>query len=208
LLIDLDGVVRRWDPDQVAAVERRHGLPAGSIGAAAFGAGSALQDALTGRVTDAEWRADVVRRLAPLCGTAAEAAVAEWSEYAGAVDAEVLAALRTARAAGWRVGLLTNATSRLRDDLRRLGLEHEFDAVVSSAELGLAKPDPEVFEAACRVLDVDPPECVFVDDAAANVAAAAAAGLDAHLYTASSDLAGLLTPARSPRSRTRATPGS
>jgi putative hydrolase of the HAD superfamily len=192
LLIDLDGVIRTWDPAGDAAVERHHDLPEGSIVAATFGDGSLLHEVVTGRISDEQWRGEVARRLAPLCGAAAEAVVAQWSQSAGAVDAAVLAVLRSARTAGWRVALVTNATTRLREDLSRLGLEHEFDVVVSSAELGIAKPDPDVFGAACRQLAVDPAACVFVDDTAANVAAAAAVGLDAHLYRGARSLAELL----------------
>jgi len=90
--------------------------------------------------------------------------------------------LRAARASGWQVGLLTNATDRLPGDLRRLGLDRELDVIVSSADLGVAKPDPEAFRAACDLMGMAPAMAMFVDDSAANVAAAATVGLDAHLH--------------------------
>lgn len=141
-----------------------------------------MREVVTGRITDEQWRADIARRLTPWCGAAAVSVVAAWTEPAGSVDDEVLRVLRSARASGWQVGLLTNATTRLRSDLNRLRLDCEFDLIVNSAELGLAKPDPEVFEAACDQFSVDPRECVFVDDNPVNVAAASAVGLVAHLY--------------------------
>lgn len=193
LLIDLDGVVRTWDPQRLAAVERDHGVTEGSVAAAAFGGDSALREAVVGRITDDEWRADVVRRLEPVCGTAvATAVVAAWSCDAGSVDAAALGVVRSARAAGWRVGLMTNATTRLRDDLRALDLTDEFDVIVSSAEVGLAKPDTRAFVVACERLAVPPRGCVFVDDTSSNVAAAADAGLAAYVYEGAPRLAEVL----------------
>ena len=148
-------------------------MPPGSITAAAFGEGSSLRSVVTGRVSDAQWRADIAARLAPLCGESAEAAVAEWSESAGAVDLEVLEVLRSVRRNGWRVGLLTNATGRLDADLASLGLLEELDAVINSSELGVAKPDPEVFPLACRLMGATPDECVFVGDVSNGVSSAA-----------------------------------
>jgi putative hydrolase of the HAD superfamily len=151
-----------------------------------------VHEAVTGRITDEQWRDDVERRLADTCGASAPCVVAEWSRSAGAVDAHVLAVLRSARKDGWHVSLLTNATTRLRDDLARLGLLDELDAVLNSSELGVCKPDPRAFEAACRHLGADPQDCVFVDDGPWNVAAAAAAGMDAHLHRDAHSLAELL----------------
>ena len=192
LLIDLDDVLRTWAPERDASVERRHGMPPGSIAAAAFGEGSSLHAVVTGRITDEEWRADIAVRLAPLCGGSADMAVAEWSESAGAVDVEVLEVVRTLRREGWRVGLLTNATNRLETDLDRLGLLEELDTVINSSALGVAKPDPEVFRLACQAMDATPEECVFVDDLTENVQAARDVGLEAHIFEGAASLAELL----------------
>jgi hypothetical protein len=43
------------------------------------------------------------------------------------------------------VALASNATDRLSDDLRRLRVDREFDAVFNSSTMGLAKPDQRVF---------------------------------------------------------------
>jgi putative hydrolase of the HAD superfamily len=199
LLIDLDDVLRVWAAERDAAVERRHGMPSGSIAAAAFGDGSSVRSVITGRITDAQWRADIAVRLAPVCGgsaEAAEAAVAEWSQSCGAVDLEVLEVVRSVRRQGWRVGLLTNATDRLAADLGRLGLLEELDVVINSSELGVAKPDPEAFRLACRVMDASPDDCVFVDDRWENVSAARSVGLEAHHFTGAGSLSeGLGAPA-------------
>ena len=81
---------------------------------------------------------------------------------------------------------------RLPSDLARLGLDAEVDHVFASCELGVAKPDPRVFELVCERLGAAPADCLFVDDTPGHVAAAAAAGLRAHRYRGAAELAGFL----------------
>jgi putative hydrolase of the HAD superfamily len=186
LLIDLDGVLRSWAGQRTAAIERRHGLPPGSLTAVAF-APDRLLPAVTGRTTDAAWRAGVAEELTRRHGAGARDAVREWSAPVGEVDADVLAVVRAQRRVR-TVALLSNATDRLRSDLRALSLDEEVDVVFSSAELGVAKPDPEVFTRVCGALGLAPEQCLFVDDSAEHVAAAAAVGLTVHRYRSATDL--------------------
>jgi putative hydrolase of the HAD superfamily len=186
LLIDLDGVLRRWDPAIPAAVEQSYGLEPGTLAATAM-SWDLLRPAVAGEITDAEWMQLVVSRL-PLPEDRAKAAVAEWQQHRGTVDPEVLALVRDVRAAGRPVGLASNATDLLRGDLERLGLVDEFDAVISSYELKVHKPAPEFFEQACAILGVDPPWVLFVDDDDRAVRGARAAKLLALRWTGSQDL--------------------
>ncbi|WP_158544820.1 HAD-IA family hydrolase [Blastococcus sp. TF02-09] len=190
LIIDLDGVLRSWAGQRTAAIERRYGLPAGSLTAVAF-APDRLVPAVTGRTTDAAWRAGVAEELTRRHGARGEDAVREWSAPVGEVDDDVLAVVRAQRTVR-TVALLSNATDRLRSDLRALSLVEEFDAVFSSAELGVAKPDPEVFVRVCAALGRAPEQCLFVDDSAEHVAAAAALGLRAHHYRSVAGLSDFL----------------
>ncbi|SDE23343.1 putative hydrolase of the HAD superfamily [Blastococcus fimeti] len=190
LIIDLDGVLRHWVGQRTAEIEQRHDLPAGSLTAVAF-ASERLVPAVTGRVTDAAWRADVADELTRRHGVDGAAAVREWSAPVGEVDPDVLRLVRAQRRVR-RVALLSNATDRLRSDLRALSLADEFDAVFTSAELGVAKPDPAVFARVCTALGVAPEACLFVDDSAANVAAAAEVGLQAHHHRSAAGLADFL----------------
>ena len=186
LIIDLDGVLRSWAGQGTAAIERRHGLPAGSLTAVAF-APDRLVPAVTGRISDAAWRAGVAEELTRRHGAGGRDAVREWSAPVGEVDAEVLAVVRAQRRVR-TVALLSNATDRLRSDLRALSLDDEVDAVFSSAELGVAKPEPEVFVLVCEALGRAPEQCLFVDDSAEHVGAAAAVGLTAHHYRSTAEL--------------------
>ncbi|GIG39313.1 HAD family hydrolase [Cellulomonas phragmiteti] len=186
LIVDLDGVLRHWGAELATQTEQRHGLALGSIHAAAFDPGL-LRPALTGHVSDEEWRARIAQRLSVEHGVDATGAVAEWSRPCGRVDSEVLHLLRRQRQQR-RVAVLTNATTRLHADLALLGLDSEVDAVFSSAELGVAKPDPEVFRRTCASLGVAPAGCAFVDDSPENVHAAVALGMSGHLYRTAHDL--------------------
>jgi putative hydrolase of the HAD superfamily len=82
----------------------------------------------------------------------------------------------------YRVSVLSNADDTLRARLAGLGILDLFDDVVCSAEVGCAKPDPEIYALACRRLGHPPAACVFVDDHEPNVQAAEAAGLRGLLY--------------------------
>lgn len=55
--------------------------------------------------------------------------------------------------------------------------------IVISGRVGLLKPDPRIFELAAQRADLLPAELLFVDDSAANIAAAADVGFDVHHFT-------------------------
>jgi epoxide hydrolase-like predicted phosphatase len=65
----------------------------------------------------------------------------------------------------------------------RYGIISLFDDIINSARVGLAKPDPRIFALAAERLGVAPGECVFIDDLARNVQAAADADMHAVHYT-------------------------
>src|SRR4051812_15154573 len=133
LLIDLDGVLRRWDPAPMIAVEVKYGLQPASLLETSM-SWDIYRPAMAGEISDAEWMGLVADRL-PLEKPEASAAVAEWQAHRGEVDPEALEFVRTVRAAGRKVALATNATDRLRGDLDALGLTGEVDLVLSSWEM-------------------------------------------------------------------------
>lgn len=60
--------------------------------------------------------------------------------------------------------------------LEKVGMSDAFDAVADGNQIHHSKPDPEVFLLAARLLEIAPEECIVVEDAAAGISAAAAAG--------------------------------
>ena len=95
-------------------------------------------------------------------------------------DERMLGALRSARAAGIRTGLISNSMGAGRYDRDRF--PELFDGVVISGDVGLHKPQPEIFLLGCEKVGLDPAECVFVDDLKENCAGAEAVGMTAVLH--------------------------
>jgi putative hydrolase of the HAD superfamily len=157
VVFDLDGVVRHWDPDVNSSIEQRHGLAPGAILDAAF-ATDLGPAAVTGALDYETWAARVGERLG------CPAAVEEWGQFRGRVDPDAIALVDEVRAGGWTVALLSNATTRLGEDLAVLGIADRFDHVFNTAELGVAKPDHEVYRRVVERLAVPPEQIVFTDD--------------------------------------------
>lgn len=87
--------------------------------------------------------------------------------------------VRQLRAAGYRTALLTNNAREWEPMWRSLiPVDELFDVVVDSSVVGLRKPDPAIYRLTCERLGLAPEECIFVDDLACNVDAAAALGMD------------------------------
>jgi putative hydrolase of the HAD superfamily len=192
ILIDLDGVLRVWNPDNDAEAERITRLPAGALRRAAF-APDLLLPVITGRVPDEHWRRQVVARLRLTVPDAdAEQAVRLWSASPGEVDQGVLEIVRRCRRQT-RIVLITNATSRPTEDLWHLQLVEELDDVINSAEVGWVKPEAEIFHAALRTAGVSPEEAFFVDDNATNVDAAGRLGIAGHVFRGADQLERELT---------------
>ena len=90
-------------------------------------------------------------------------------------DEEMLAAVRAAKRAGVRTGLISNSWGEGRYDRSQFpGL---FDGVVISAEVGIRKPDPRIYELGAAAVDLPPKACVFVDDLGGNLKPARALGM-------------------------------
>ncbi|BFV59817.1 haloacid dehalogenase [Kitasatospora sp. CMC57] len=188
VLCDIDGVLRHWPVPGHADLDIRHGLPAGTLAAAAF-APARMHPAITGEITDEQWRSAVAADLAEVCGSPerARAVVTAWSEVVPRVDREVVALLARARRVV-TVALLSNATTRLERDLARQGLDVVADAVVNTARIGVAKPDPRAYLLAAERIGVPAHRCLLVDDTPANVTAARALGMTALHYRSAQDL--------------------
>lgn len=188
LLLDLDGVLRRWSPEAAAAAEDAGGLPHGVLLAAAFEP-VRLHPAILGRASHDEWMAHTVEALRKQYPDAdAATSVRRWSKGHGAVDTAVLELVRAVRTEAVPVVLFTNATDRLHRDLAALALDAEVEAVVSSAELGAAKPSLEAFVAALEAAGSEPELAGFVDDDPGHCEVARTLGLRAHAYAGATGL--------------------
>jgi putative hydrolase of the HAD superfamily len=99
------------------------------------------------------------------------------------VHDEVLDRVRELRAEGYRTGLVTNNVKEGAASWRRLfPAEELFEVIVDSSEVGVRKPNPEIFTIALeRLGGIAPESAVFLDDAEGNVEGAKRAGLHAIL---------------------------
>jgi glucose-1-phosphatase len=96
----------------------------------------------------------------------------------GRDDAALAYAVELQARSGVTVGVISNTNAIhvawLDDHVLELSA---LDLVMMSNEVKLLKPDPEIFQLALELLDVDTPATLFVDDAPANVAAAQEMGM-------------------------------
>ena len=175
VLLDLDGVIGHFDPDDVTDVERRHQLAPGTLMAAAFEP-KLLERVITGQIPRTEWGAEVGRRV----GSAA--AASEWLAQPGTIDETMLDEVRSLRASGLVVAVLTNGTDTIPQEMERFGIAGCFDAIFNSAEIGYAKPDRRAFAFVCNALEVDPSAVLFTDDSPSKLAGARALGMTAHVF--------------------------
>jgi glucose-1-phosphatase len=112
-----------------------------------------------------------------------DTAIAEWWDaYCGELDVELrdFAASLTPELV---VAALSNsADGARREELRRYDFQNLFDHMIYSHEVGVEKPDPEIYSLTEKLLEVDPAEIVFLDDRIAAVDGARAAGWYAVLH--------------------------
>jgi HAD superfamily hydrolase (TIGR01509 family) len=98
------------------------------------------------------------------------------------VDPDAAPALAEVRRAGLRAAVISNSNGSVRSILESLGLAGHLDFVVDSAEVGVEKPDPRIFEISLAQARVAPGEAVYVGDLySIDVRGARAAGMRAVL---------------------------
>lgn len=120
-----------------------------------------------------------------------EAALRELAEYHAqfnlweSVPEGVPAALDRLRAAGRRLVVVSNANGTLRTHFARLGLAERFDVLIDSADEGVEKPDPRIFQLALERAGASAETTLHAGDFYhVDVVGARAAGLDAWLIDA------------------------
>lgn len=98
------------------------------------------------------------------------------------VRAGTFEALEAFKSAGYRLGIVSNAQGQIEGDARRFGLAPYFDVIIDSEVVGVAKPDPRIFQIALERLGVAPGEVKFAGDIySIDVEGARAAGIEARL---------------------------
>jgi putative hydrolase of the HAD superfamily len=87
--------------------------------------------------------------------------------------------LERLRAAGCRLGVVSNSDGRAEEGLEAAGLRRYFEVVIDSQLVGIEKPDPRIFEAALRRMALTAEEAIYVGDIyEVDVVGARRAGMD------------------------------
>jgi putative hydrolase of the HAD superfamily len=103
-----------------------------------------------------------------------------WNNY----DSRVMAWTNHLRAAGFLTAILSNLPQPLGEELRATsGFLDHFDHVTFSYELGVVKPQAEIYRDAITGLGIEPAQALFLDDRQDNVEGSRAVGLRGELYT-------------------------
>lgn len=131
----------------------------------------ALEDLETGAVDEAGFAA----AFAPVIGVRDPDGLIDRLFGGVGVDEDMVQAVRTARRAGVRTGLISNSWGAERYD--RSMFDALFDGIVISGEVGLRKPHPDIYLMGAEAIDRLPEECVFVDDLGGNLKPAQALGM-------------------------------
>jgi putative hydrolase of the HAD superfamily len=182
IFFDFGGVVACLDHDEMARIERRYGLPAGGIWRAMYETPE-WQALRIGRGSEDAWVGAIRRELDLLAGRPiAEDVNREWVQCWRGLDDAIMSIIDGLRGR-YRIGMISNATLTLEDELRdHHGIAHLFEVVVNSARVGFAKPDARIFHHAAESFGLQPLSCVHVDDLPHNVAGAREAGFHAVHY--------------------------
>lgn len=187
VLFDMDDVLCAYDwPGRVAELARLSGRPA-----------DAIADAIWHSGFEDEADAGHIEADAYLTGFAARLGMpftqADWTANRRAAMTPWPDMLSLAARIGQqaRIGILTNnghltgaALDELFPELRPIF----GDDILTSAAMGVQKPDPEIFRRALGRFGVDPGRALFTDDRPENVEGAIAAGLHGHVHAGAASL--------------------
>ncbi|MGW7572272.1 HAD family hydrolase [Streptomyces tendae] len=171
LVLDFGGVLTTSLPAAALAFEQREGLPEGTLLTGLYLHPEAIrltEELERGDITQAEWNMAAGRRLGIPPGNLMGRIFADLRP-----EASMIAAAAAARRAGVKVGILSNSVGlhpwNLYDGY---DVDRHYDTVVLSGEVGMRKPDPEIFRLVLGKLGLSARECVFVDDTAHHLPAA------------------------------------
>ena len=88
----------------------------------------------------------------------------------------------------YKIGLISNVgSSWIEDELLSEDEKSLFDSLIYSYRVGMVKPNPQIYLLAASQLEVEPSECIFVDDVAEYCRAAEKLGMGSITYETFSD---------------------
>lgn len=179
VFFDFGGVIQRTEfqaPRQQLA--QRYNMDYDDIDKLVFGNHTAARASIGEIDVKEHWKA-IAQRLKLKKNEIAEF---EAEFFAGDVlDLSIINYLRSLRPR-FKTGLISNAWSDMRDYLVHKKIDDAFDTLTISAEVGVAKPEAEIYLLALEEAQVKANEAVFVDDVPANIEACQQLGMHGILF--------------------------
>ncbi|PSR22483.1 MAG: hypothetical protein C7B45_06585 [Sulfobacillus acidophilus] len=177
IIVDIGGVVLLENPAFWERLQQEYNAPS-NVEALFYGSESPWADCRTGVIDERQYTELVARRLEMEASTLASLRQSlEWEVNRLMVDW-----LKGCRQGGREVIALSNADFSLEQRLTDFGLFDLFDRVLNSARLGVAKPDPAIYQMALAHTASPAGQCLFIDDRPKNLEAASQLGLKTVLY--------------------------
>jgi epoxide hydrolase-like predicted phosphatase len=178
LLVDWGGVMTSNMFETFGGFCRREGLSADKV-AKQFRSDPASRELLVGLETGALPEEEFEVGFAEILGVPAPGLIDRMFADSR-MDEPMQRAVRNARGAGVKTGLLSNSWGTRHYD--RALLAELFDGIVISGEVGMRKPTPEIYTLAAQTVGLEPDQCVFVDDLRFNLDPAAELGMTTILH--------------------------
>jgi epoxide hydrolase-like predicted phosphatase len=177
VVFDFGGVlVRTEDRTPRERLAARLGLTYDQLAGLVFNSQSARRASLGEITTQEHWDA-LRQRLGLSPDEFPDVPIEFWG--GDTLDRELVDYIQSLRSK-YKTGLISNAWDDLHEVLvKGWKIAGNFDQIVISAEVGVTKPDPEIYRIALRRLAVKPQEAVFVDDFPENVEGAREVGMQA-----------------------------
>lgn len=125
------------------------------------------------------------------------------------IDNNLVELMRQLKQSGYKIVLLTNANHAFFE--RKIYTQYPefknlFTELVISSEVGMVKPDPEIYRYTLDLVQSRPEESLFIDDNTINVDAAKALGINGFVYTDCASIASYLSSTKIYQSRIKLTP--
>ncbi len=180
LIFDFGGVIWNMRWDACLELEQEYGLPRGAVFQTLYRT-ETWRQIERGRGDRQVWLDEAHRALEERAGRPLPRLHEMWRERQHLLS-ENVALIRALRPL-YRTAILSNADISLRARVERdLDLHDLFDAIICSAEVGMAKPEPGIYRLAADRVGLPPDGCLFVDDYEPNIQAAEETGMRVLLY--------------------------
>jgi len=186
IFIDFDGVIRLWSNVAIKASENAAGVEEGTLLSVAFSP-NFLYPAITGVISHEQWVSNVGSELTEKYDNRiSQHLLSGWESASWEINSVLLEQIRII-APQYKLVLVTNATTKLSDDLEVSGVACQLDFIVNSAEIGVAKPSLQFYHKALSIADSTPAKSLFIDDSLSHVEAANSVGMLSILHNSNAE---------------------